>query len=445
MDTIASVSTPPGRGGIGIVRMSGPESLAIAGCVFSHPERLEPRKMAYGHILDAGRVCDEVLACYFQAPHSYTCEDMVEIHCHGGYTSTLYILDLLVRFGARIAEAGEFTKRAFFNGRIDLLEAEAVEGIIDSQSREAQRLYAGVLTGSLSRAIGDLRERLLALLAECEAKIDYPELGETEDFAERIEALCLDMEHLLADEARTGWIREGVATAIVGRPNVGKSSLLNALVQRERAIVTDVPGTTRDTVEETIDIGGTLLRLIDTAGIRNAEEEVERIGIARSLDAAARADVLVIVLDGSAPLAPDDLQVLALRPEALRFILVNKRDLPAAVRLEEIRAHAGERAVVLEGSIRDGDVVRALVEAMRDAILPDAETDAVSIFKLRHREALRRALSELAEARAVVDALPFEITEVNLRAALDAVDEILGLDTSEDMIERVFQDFCVGK
>lgn len=440
MRTIAAISTPPGKGGIGIVRMSGESSLEILKKIFTKKE-IRPRFMHYGKIIYENRVVDEVMACYFNKPHTYTCEDMVEIYCHGGYVSCLYILEILLKLGAVPAEAGEFTKLAFLNGRIDLLEAEAVEGIIEAESKEEQLMYADVLGGKLTQKLESVLDDVVNLISECEAKIDYPELGDVDDMKEKLEKIHGGLISFLDDEKRTTYIRDGLKLAIIGRPNVGKSSLLNALTNKERAIVTEIAGTTRDTIEETINYEGLTIRLIDTAGIRSTDEVIEREGIKLSKKAAEDADFVVVVLDGSAPLQADDFEIMELVKDKEKIFLINKEDKGLKIDLKSVEKY-GEYII---SSIKNDSSVRELLDAIKKRIVHDIDFNVTSIFNIRHVDLIERAISEIETAIRDIDIMPFEIVEVSLREAHEYISMILGRDTSEDIIDRVFRDFCVGK
>lgn len=440
MRTIAAISTPPGKGGIGIVRMSGESSLEILKKIFTKKE-IRPRFMHYGKIIYENRVVDEVMACYFNKPHTYTCEDMVEIYCHGGYVSCLYILEILLKLGAIPAEAGEFTKLAFLNGRIDLLEAEAVEGIIEAESKEEQLMYADVLGGKLTEKLESVLNDVVNLISECEAKIDYPELGDVDDMKEKLEKIHGGLISFLDDEKRTTYIRDGLKLAIIGRPNVGKSSLLNALTNKERAIVTEIAGTTRDTIEETINYEGLTIRLIDTAGIRSTDEVIEREGIKLSKKAAEDADFVVVVLDGSAPLQADDFEIMELVKDKEKIFLINKEDKGLKIDLKSVEKY-GEYII---SSIKNDRGVRELLDAIKKRIVHDIDFNVTSIFNIRHVDLIERAISEIETAIRDIDVMPFEIVEVSLREAHEYISMILGRDTSEDIIDRVFRDFCVGK
>ena len=440
MRTIAAISTPPGKGGIGIVRMSGESSLEILKKIFTKKE-IRPRFMHYGKIVYENRVIDEVMACYFNKPHTYTCEDMVEIYCHGGYVSCLYILEILLKLGAVPAEAGEFTKLAFLNGRIDLLEAEAVEGIIEAESKEEQLMYADVLGGKLTEKLEFVLNDVVNLISECEAKIDYPELGDVDDMKEKLEKIHGGLVSFLDDEKRTTYIRDGLKLAIIGRPNVGKSSLLNALTNKERAIVTEIAGTTRDTIEETINYEGLTIRLIDTAGIRSTEEVIEKEGIKLSKKAAEEADFVVVVLDGSAPLQADDFEIMELVKDKEKIFLINKEDKGLEIDLKSVEKY-GEYII---SSIKNDSGVRELLGAIKKRIVHEIDFNVTSIFNIRHVDLIERAISEIETAIRDIDVMPFEIVEVSLREAHEYISMILGRDTSEDIIDRVFRDFCVGK
>lgn len=440
MRTIAAISTPPGKGGIGIVRMSGESSLEILKKIFTKNE-IRPRFMHYGKIVYENRVIDEVMACYFNKPRTYTCEDMVEIYCHGGYVSCLYILEILLKLGAVPAEAGEFTKLAFLNGRIDLLEAEAVEGIIEAESKEEQLMYADVLGGKLTEKLESVLNDVVNLISECEAKIDYPELGDVDGMKEKLEKIHGGLVSFLDDEKRTTYIRDGLKLAIIGRPNVGKSSLLNALTNKERAIVTEIAGTTRDTIEETINYEGLTIRLIDTAGIRSTDEVIEKEGIKLSKKAAEEADFVVVVLDGSVPLQADDFEIMELVKDKEKIFLINKEDKGLEIDLKSVEKY-GEYII---SSIKNDSGVRELLDAIKKRIVHEIDFNVTSIFNIRHVDLIERAISEIETAIRDIDVMPFEIVEVSLREAHEYISMILGRDTSEDIIDRVFRDFCVGK
>lgn len=440
-ETVVAISTPPGRGGIGIVRMSGKDSLKIVNKVFKGKD-LIPRYMTYGHILDEHNIVDEVMVCYYQAPKSYTKEDMVEIFCHGGYVSCVMVLDILLKNGAVLAEGGEFTKRAFFNGRINLLEAEAIKGIIDSESKTEQQLYQRIYSGKLSEKIDYLMDEMISLVAECEAKIDYPELGDVEDFKERINVISERIDSLISDANRSKLYQEGIKTAILGRPNVGKSSLLNMLTNKERAIVTEIPGTTRDTIEERIFYRDISLNLVDTAGIRNTDELVEKIGIDISKKTAEISDLIILMIDASEELSEDDLLLLSSYNDKKKIVFLNKLDKTQKVSEEYIKKYGID---VIAGSVKNDIGIRELLEKIYDMLKTNLDSEFVSLFNIRQINLLEEAKEELAKAKSDMDYMPFEVVEVSLRVALDKVLEIIGRVGDDEIIDRVFKDFCVGK
>lgn len=440
-ETVVAISTPPGRGGIGIVRMSGKDSLKIVNKVFKGKD-LIPRYMTYGHILDEQNIVDEVMVCYYQAPKSYTKEDMVEIFCHGGYVSCVMVLDILLKNGAVLAEGGEFTKRAFFNGRINLLEAEAIKGIIDSESKTEQQLYQRIYSGKLSEKIDYLMDEMISLVAECEAKIDYPELGDVEDFKERINVISERIDSLISDANRSKLYQEGIKTAILGRPNVGKSSLLNMLTNKERAIVTEIPGTTRDTIEERIFYKDISLNLVDTAGIRNTDELVEKIGIDISKKTAEISDLIILMIDASEELSEDDLLLLSSYNDKKKIVFLNKLDKTQKVSEENIKKYGVD---VIAGSVKNDIGIRELLEKIYDMLKTNLDSEFVSLFNIRQINLLEEAKEELARAKSDMDYMPFEVVEVSLRVALDKVLEIIGRVGDDEIIDRVFKDFCVGK
>ena len=440
-ETVVAISTPPGRGGIGIVRMSGKDSLKIVNKVFKGKD-LIPRYMTYGHILDEQNIADEVMVCYYQAPKSYTKEDMVEIFCHGGYVSCVMVLDILLKNGAVLAEGGEFTKRAFFNGRINLLEAEAIKGIIDSESKTEQQLYQRIYSGKLSEKIDYLMDEMISLVAECEAKIDYPELGDVEDFKERINGISERIDSLISDANRSKLYQEGIKTAILGRPNVGKSSLLNMLTNKERAIVTEIPGTTRDTIEERIFYKDISLNLVDTAGIRNTDELVEKIGIDISKKTAEISDLIILMIDASEELSEDDLLLLSSYNDKKKIVFLNKLDKTQKVSEENIKKYGVD---VIAGSVKNDIGIRELLEKIYDMLKTNLDSEFVSLFNIRQINLLEEAKEELAKAKSDMDYMPFEVVEVSLRVALDKVLEIIGRVGDDEIIDRVFKDFCVGK
>ena len=455
MDVIAAIATGSAATAIGIVRVSGDGCFALCGRVFraagGRPfAAQEPRKMVFGEMLDrAGRVIDRGLAVRFPGPGSYTGEDCAEFHCHGSPVVLRELLSALFAAGARQAQAGEFTKRAFLNGKLDLTQAEAVADLLEAETPAAVRQAAGQLSGALSRRVAALYDGLVDLMAHFHAVLDYPDEDidpfTQEQLARDLEAQRQDLEALLSTYQRGHRLSRGVKCAIVGRPNAGKSSLLNALVGYDRAIVTDVPGTTRDTVEARCRLGGVVLRLIDTAGLRESDDAVERIGVERSRAALEGAALALLVLDGSAPLSPEDEAAMAQAAHAPRVIcLINKSDRPLAFAPEELRSRFPHLCVV---SAATGAGLDALGETVA-ALFPagGAESAGELLTNARQADAARRALeavtraSESLEAGITPDALLTDAEE-----ALAALGELTGASVREDVTARIFERFCVGK
>lgn len=457
-DTISAVATAAGEGGIGIIRMSGSNSLAVASLLFlgvngKQAMDLKPFQAAYGNIIDpdtAGKV-DEVLLLVMKAPRSYTREDVVEIHCHGGMIPLRRILDLTLRHGCRLAEPGEFTKRAFLNGRLDLSQAEAVIDVIRAKSDVSLKLAMCHLSGALSEQIRALRLELLGLIAHLEVLIDFPEedideIGMTET-NQVIAKLLQSVEHLLATASTGKIFRDGLSTVIIGKPNVGKSSLLNALVRDERAIVTDVPGTTRDTIEEYVNIRGIPLRLVDTAGIRPTADLVERIGVERARDMTTQADLIIMMLDRSLPLTDEDKQVFDLLSDRVAIILVNKIDLPAIWQVADILDLAKSHPV-LELSVREGIGLNSLEDEIVKLVYSGGVDPGEGAFitNVRHADALRAVIRSLQCAQtAITQNMPIDCVVIDIRAAWETLGMISGDTVGEDIIDEIFSRFCLGK
>jgi tRNA modification GTPase len=448
-DTIAAISTPPGEGGIGIVRLSGPRAESIASEVFvsKSGRPLASHRLRYGVVRDpkTGEDIDEVLCALMRAPHTYTREDVVEMNCHGGMQPLGRVLELCLSLGARLAEPGEFTKRAFLNGRVDLAQAEATIDLIRAKTALAEKQALRQLRGALSRKIHALRERLLHVCAHVEACIDFPEEEIEPDSLEEIRGTLRqvgeDLDALCATYAEGRYLREGVRTAIVGRPNVGKSSLLNALLERDRVIVTDVPGTTRDVIEEYLNIRGMPLRLMDTAGIREAHDMAESEGVRRSLDALEDADLALAVIDGSEALHREDAEVLEKLRGKNAILVMNKSDLPKRAELPA----SGLPTVFV--SARTGEGLETLRERILETVLGSRllPGEGLVITNLRHRGALAASGKALRAALSAMEHEPLEITAMELREALDRLGEIVGAVSTEDILERVFSEFCIGK
>jgi len=451
-DTIAAISTPLGQGGIGIVRLSGPEALAIAQKLFKpasteFPGKIESHRLYYGHIVQprTTQVVDEVLLSYMRAPHTYTRQDVVEINAHGGIAPLREILSLCLEAGARMAHEGEFTLRAFLNGRLDLAQAEAVLDVITAKTEASLRIALAQLGGHLSRRTRGLRSRLIDVLAYLEASIDFPE---DEIPPHQVDQDLRLVERELADllrQAECGMIyRQGVRVAIVGQPNVGKSSLLNALLRTERAIVTPIPGTTRDTLEETIALQGIPFVLVDTAGISEAVDLIERLGVERSRSSLRQADLVLVVVDGSILPNAGDYRVAELAASRPAIVVVNKGDLPAASDYAQIlpqMPHVGISALTGAGV---PDLEARLVETVFSGGITLSDEPVVS--NPRHRELLRQARMQVVEAlEALKHGLSSDLVAIDVTEAVNALGEITGETASEDLLARIFSNFCVGK
>jgi tRNA modification GTPase len=455
-DTIAAISTPVGQGGIGIVRLSGPEAVEIADRIFRSKNNEKPsdapsRKMLYGHIVDPAdeRVVDEVLLAIMPAPNSYTREDVVEINCHGSLVSVRQILEIALRQGVRIAEPGEFTKRAFLHGRIDLSQAEAVLDIINAKTEESMRIACEQLRGGLTEKLSEIREQLIEITAFVEAHIDFPE--------DEIEAIPKkEIENKLSDvsaeirrlsdtfnEAR--FFREGLSIAIVGRPNVGKSSLLNALLQKDRAIVTDLPGTTRDLIEDYLNINGLPIRIMDTAGIRSSDETIEQEGIRRSIQAIEHADFIVAMFDGSEPFGQEDHDLLGIIRDKNAVMVISKADLPQRISLEN---SAAERKQCLCLSAVTGEGIESLKSVIFESNLHGwkEEREGVVVTNIRHKAALDSAAESLSRAGSLLSGNnPLELFSIEMRSSLDRIGEIAGTITTDEILLKIFSSFCIGK
>ncbi len=442
-DTIAAISTPVGEGGIGIVRLSGDNARSIAAHLFKKP--LADRKLVYGHITDpeSGETVDEVLVAYMAAPRTYTREDIVEINCHGGIIPLQRILGLALKYGARSAEPGEFTLRAFLNGRIDLSQAESVLDIVQAKTRTSLRLAVEGLGGRLSSEISAIRNELLSVLAYLTARIDFPDDEVPEqDTLGPIQSAREQLQKLIAGADAGIVYRQGIRTAIVGKPNVGKSSLLNLLLRESRAIVTPVPGTTRDTLEEVVNLNGVPFVLIDTAGITESRDMVESLGIERSRKAIKQASLILLVIDASEPLTEADQGICALLAEKTVVAAANKSDLPAAANLSELSWP------IVRTSAVTGDGLGNLEDMMVKLALGGKVTapDAFMVTNVRHKEALQRAENHLAAAQESLEKnTPDDFVTIDLTAALNALGEITGQTVTEELLETIFSRFCIGK
>lgn len=448
-DTIAAISTPLGEGGIGIVRLSGPESVAILEKIFhrARGEGLESYRLHYGHIIDphTGEEVDEVLVSYMMAPHSYTRQDVVEINCHGGIVPLRRVLELVLRYGARLAHPGEMTSRAFLLGRIDLTQAEAVLDIVRAKTGAGLRAAVNQLGGWLSEEIRQVRAELVDVLAYLEATIDFEEDEIPErDISESLKRAREKVEALLTSADQGIIYRQGVRVAIVGRPNVGKSSLLNALLKTSRAIVAPIPGTTRDTVEESCNLQGVPISLIDTAGIAEGKDLVERLGVERSHEALQRADLTLMVVDGSEPLQEEDREIASLLNGKPSLLVINKNDLPQVASIDGLLPQ--RRSIRL--SALTGEGLAKLEEVILDTIFSGkvVVSDAPLVTNPRHKQALQSALEHLSNVEgAHKEALPADFLAIDLHGAINDLGEITGETVTEDLLEVIFSQFCIGK
>lgn len=445
-DTIVALSTPPGRGGLGIVRLSGEQARAITERLlrFRRPPAWNPWSTTPAELPDPeGHVVDQVLVTYFARPRSYTAEDVVEISCHGSPVVLRYTVERACALGARLAEPGEFTLRAFVNGRIDLPQAEAVRDLIEAATLYQARIAAQQAAGSVSRRVAPIKQNLLDLISLLEAGIDFaeddvPVAGSAEILA-RLEPLIRDLSALVASFAYGKLVHEGLVLAIVGRPNVGKSSLFNRLLEQDRAIVTDIPGTTRDPVSETASLGGIPVKFVDTAGVRRGEDRIEALGVERTWQAMADADLTLVVVDLSQPVLTEDLALIERARNQGRFLVVgNKCDLPR-------RAELAEPHVVVSALTGEG------LDALRQQILEVAapggreQLQPGFITSIRHERLVREALECLERARQGAPELAHEFLLLDLYQALNALDGLTGATTAEDVLNRIFSTFCIGK
>jgi tRNA modification GTPase len=463
-DTIVAIATPQGEGGIGTVRLSGPEAEAILSRVFvPASERPGPvggwesHRLVFGYVRDpqTGERVDEALAALMRAPHSYTCEDVVEIDCHGGVVPLQRVIALCLREGARLAQPGEFTLRAFLNGRLDLAQAEAVLDVVQARTGEGLRMAVEQLRGGLSSRVKGVRARLLHALAHVEATIDFPEDDvPPADVSPDLQAALGDIQALVASASTGIVLRQGVRTAIVGRPNVGKSSLLNALLRFERAIVTPIPGTTRDTLEEVANVRGVPLVLTDTAGLRreaDTQDPIERIGMERSRRALTGADLVLLVFDGSQPPAQEDMLLIEeIRESAPAMCLaaLNKSDLPVVLDTHKLEEMLGDIEVVSASAVSEGGTDK-LEEKLASLVLSGKAVPApgeTAVTSVRHLDALRRAEEHVQSALgSIAESAPAALVAVDLHGALNTLGEITGETVGEDLLDEIFRNFCIGK
>jgi tRNA modification GTPase len=455
-DTIAAVATSLGEGGIAIIRVSGVDSLKMVSTIFKGKndrslQDIKSYTMRYGHVIDreSSEIIDEVVISYMKGPRSFTAEDTVEINCHGGVVATNRVLEEVIKAGARLAEPGEFTKRAFLNGRIDLSQAEAVIDIIRAKTELSMKSALAQSEGRVSREIKALRDKLLGIIAHIEATVDYPEddLEETTSkiTASQLSSVLSEIEKLLSSADEGKILREGLDTVIIGKPNVGKSSLLNALLMETRAIVTDIPGTTRDVIEEFMNIDGVPVKIIDTAGIRETEDIVEKIGVEKSKEKINEADLIILMLDVSRTLDTEDLEIIDYIKDRKYVVLLNKSDLPNRLNNEKLGALSSQ--FIIEVSAKTGEGLDRLKNVIKELFFKGEVTskDAM-ITNARHKQALIRAKEGCTAAlQALKDTFAIDLASIDARNAWMSLGEITGETLEEDIIDKIFSEFCVGK
>ncbi|WP_143463796.1 tRNA uridine-5-carboxymethylaminomethyl(34) synthesis GTPase MnmE [Levilactobacillus enshiensis] len=456
-DTIAAISTPPGEGGISIIRLSGEEVFDVAKKLFKGADlaKAATHTIHYGHIIDPdnGEEVDEVMATVMRAPKTYTKEDIIEINCHGGIVATNRILQLCLSYGARLAEPGEYTKRAFLNGRIDLTQAESVMDLIRAKTDKSMKVALDQLDGNLSHLIRNLRQDILDALAQVEVNIDYPEYDDVETMTtkmllEKAQEVQKQIKALLATAKQGKVLREGLATAIVGRPNVGKSSLLNHLLHEDKAIVTDVAGTTRDVIEEYVNVKGVPLKLIDTAGIRDTTDKVEKIGVERSRKAINTADLVMLVLNASEALTAEDEALLKATADTQRILILNKTDLPLKLDLAAVKAAAGDSPII-ETSILQSTGMDQLESTIAHLFFDEgieSNQNNVMVTNARHIGLLHQASDALTDVQSGIAAgMPVDLVQIDMTRAWDLLGEITGDSYQDELLDQLFSQFCLGK
>ena len=453
MSTIVAISTAPGNAGIGIVRLSGEKSIDIVNKIFKpvNSGEIKGYTIKYGNIVDSkNEIIDEVLVSFFIAPKSYTGENMCEINSHGNNIVLKRILDICIENGAELAEAGEFTKRAFLNGRLDLLQAEAVIDVINSKSELERKAAVKGLEGDLSRELKKIKAKILDILTDVEASIDYPEYDIEEkssiQISKEAEKIVQELEKLENSFERGKILRDGVSVAIVGKPNAGKSSLLNKILKEERAIVTDIEGTTRDTIEEFVNIKGITFKIIDTAGIRKADNEIEKIGIDKSKKALREADLIIAIFDVSKELSEEDLEILNSLKERNSIILLNKKDLNVSIlKKEELKEYSNN---ILEVSVKENEGIEELYDKMAQIFnIGEIDTENTSIItNIRHKQAIKNAKDSINQAIQVIGGMmPVDITAIYFKQAIEEINKITGENVTDDIINEIFSKFCLGK
>ena len=455
-DTIAAIATAPGEGGIGIIRISGEKSLQVANSIFKSIsgkkiEEYNTRTLIYGHIVDNDKVIDEVLVAFMKGPNSYTTEDVIEINCHGGFISVKKILELILSKDVRLADQGEFTKRAFLNGRIDLAQAEAIIDVINAKTDMAHTVAQSQLEGSLSKKIKDLRFNVTEILAQITVSLDFPDEDVEHITYNTLKEKTIDLQkeiNKLYDTSESGKIlRDGLKTVIVGKPNVGKSSLLNAILGENRAIVTDIPGTTRDVIEEFVNIKGIPLKIVDTAGIRETEDVVERIGVEKSREFFSAADLSIVVLDSSRSLDPEDMEILESVQPNKTIVLLNKTDLDRVIDVDKIKEYIAEENIIEISALQHEGIekIHDKIEEMVFAGTVRNSSDLV-VTNSRHKDALYKAKQSIEDAlNAIESYMPLDFVEVDFKNIWDYLGYINGDTVTEDLLDTIFSNFCIGK
>ncbi|MDU3337141.1 tRNA uridine-5-carboxymethylaminomethyl(34) synthesis GTPase MnmE [Paraclostridium bifermentans] len=455
-DTIAAIATAPGEGGIGIIRISGEKSLQVANDIFKSVsgkkiEEYNTRTLIYGHILDGEKTIDEVLVAYMKGPNSYTTEDVIEINCHGGFISVKKILELVLSKDVRLADQGEFTKRAFLNGRIDLAQAEAIIDVINAKTEMAHTVAQSQLEGSLSKKIKDLRFGITEMLAHITVSIDFPDEDVEHITYNTLKEKSLELQkeiNKLYDTAESGKIlRDGLKTVIVGKPNVGKSSLLNAVLGENRAIVTDIPGTTRDVIEEFVNIKGIPLKIVDTAGIRETEDVVEKIGVEKSKEFFNSADLSIVVLDSSRELEIEDIEILEAVQPNKTIVLLNKTDLDQVIDIEKIKQFVDEKNIITISALQH-EGIEKIHDKIEDMVFEGTVRNSsdLVVTNSRHKDALYKAKQSILDALTAIDSyMPLDFIEVDFKNIWDYLGYINGDTVTEDLLDTIFSNFCIGK